>query len=53
MLYRIFPRTDWKISEIGFGMWGMGSWTGSDDDESLESLDYAVGKGCNFFDTGL
>ena len=24
----------WQVSEIGYGMWGMGGWTGSDDDES-------------------
>jgi aryl-alcohol dehydrogenase-like predicted oxidoreductase len=29
----------------------MGGWTGSDDDESLASLDRAVELGCNFFDT--
>jgi aryl-alcohol dehydrogenase-like predicted oxidoreductase len=32
-------------------MWGMAGWTGSDDDESLASLDRAVALGCNFFDT--
>jgi len=32
-------------------MWGMGGWTGSDDDESLSSLDLAIELGCNFFDT--
>jgi aryl-alcohol dehydrogenase-like predicted oxidoreductase len=32
-------------------MWGMGGWTGSDDDESLRALDRAIELGCNFFDT--
>jgi aryl-alcohol dehydrogenase-like predicted oxidoreductase len=32
-------------------MWGMGGWTGSDDAQSLESLQRAVDLGCNFFDT--
>ncbi len=32
-------------------MWGMAGWTGSDDDESLRSLQRAVALGCNFFDT--
>jgi aryl-alcohol dehydrogenase-like predicted oxidoreductase len=32
-------------------MWGMGGWTGSDDAESLASLQHAVDLGCNFFDT--
>ena len=53
MEYRIFPRTGWQISEIGLGMWGMGSWTGSDDAESLASLNLAVDLGCNFFDTAF
>jgi aryl-alcohol dehydrogenase-like predicted oxidoreductase len=32
-------------------MWGMAGWTGSEDEESLASLDRAVTLGCNFFDT--
>jgi aryl-alcohol dehydrogenase-like predicted oxidoreductase len=51
MRYRTFGRTGWQVSEIGYGMWGMAGWTGSDDDESLESLQLAVDLGCNFFDT--
>ena len=51
MQYRAFGRTGWKISEIGYGMWGMAGWTGSDDEESGRSLDRAVALGCNFFDT--
>ncbi|PYS89156.1 MAG: aldo/keto reductase [Acidobacteria bacterium] len=51
MRYRTFGRTGWQVSEIGYGMWGMGGWTGSDDAQSLESLQRAVDLGCNFFDT--
>jgi len=51
MNYRRFGRTDWLVSEIGCGMWGMGSWSGSDDEESLRSLQRALDLGCNFFDT--
>lgn len=51
MNYRRFGRTNWNVSEIGYGMWGMGGWTGSDDDESLAALQRAVDLGCNFFDT--
>lgn len=51
MQYRKFGRTNWEVSEIGYGMWGMGGWTGSDDDESMQSLQLAVDLGCNFFDT--
>jgi aryl-alcohol dehydrogenase-like predicted oxidoreductase len=49
--YRRFGRAGWSIGEIGYGMWGMGGWTGSDDDESTRSLQRAVDLGCNFFDT--
>jgi aryl-alcohol dehydrogenase-like predicted oxidoreductase len=51
MQYRSFGRTGWKVSQIGYGMWGMGGWTGSDDAESMESLERSVSLGCNFFDT--
>ena len=51
MRYRRFGRLGWDVSEIGYGMWGMGGWTGSDDQESLRALDRAVALGCNFFDT--
>jgi len=50
MEYRTFGRTGWRISEIGYGMWGMGDWSGSDDRESEQALDLAVELGCNFFD---
>ena len=39
------------MSEIGYGMWGMASWSNSDDEESLRSLQASVDRGCNFFDT--
>jgi aryl-alcohol dehydrogenase-like predicted oxidoreductase len=48
---RRFGRTGWQVSEIGYGMWGMGGWTGSDDAESLGSLHRAIELGCTFFDT--
>jgi len=48
---RTFGRIGWSVSEVGYGMWGMGSWSGSDDDESIASLERAVDLGCNFFDT--
>jgi aryl-alcohol dehydrogenase-like predicted oxidoreductase len=51
MRYRRFGRTGWRCSEIGYGMWGMGGWTGSDDEESLRALDRSFALGCNFFDT--
>jgi len=51
MQQRTFGRTGWSVSEVGYGMWGMGSWSGSNDDESMDSLERAVDLGCNFFDT--
>jgi aryl-alcohol dehydrogenase-like predicted oxidoreductase len=51
MKYRKLGRTNWEISEIGYGMWGMAGWTGSDDRESMEAMQLAVDMGCNFFDT--
>jgi aryl-alcohol dehydrogenase-like predicted oxidoreductase len=51
MKYRKFGRTGWDTSELGYGMWGMAGWTGSDDEESFSALQLAVDKGCNFFDT--
>lgn len=52
MQYRRFGRTGWEVSDIGYGMWGMGGdWKGSDDDEAMQSLHRAVELGCTFFDT--
>src|SRR5690349_18119192 len=51
MEYRRFGRLGWEVSEVGYGMWGLAGWTGSDDAESQESLEEAVRLGCNFFDT--
>lgn len=48
---RCFGRTGWMVSEIGYGMWGMGEWSGSQDAESLGALQRSVALGCNFFDT--
>jgi aryl-alcohol dehydrogenase-like predicted oxidoreductase len=51
MKYRELGKTEWQVSEIGYGMWGMAGWTGSDDEESMLSLQLSVDLGCNFFDT--
>jgi aryl-alcohol dehydrogenase-like predicted oxidoreductase len=39
------------VSELGYGMWGMAGWTGSNDDESTLALQRSVDLGCTFFDT--
>jgi aryl-alcohol dehydrogenase-like predicted oxidoreductase len=51
MQYRRFGRTDWQVSEIGYGMWGLAGWTGSDEAEVSQALEKSVALGCNFFDT--
>ncbi len=51
MEYRILGRTGLSVSEIGHGLWGMSGWTGSDDRESLATLQASLEKGCNFFDS--
>jgi aryl-alcohol dehydrogenase-like predicted oxidoreductase len=51
MLYRRFGRTHWKVSEIGYGMWGLAGWTGAEQGEVDLALEKSVELGCNFFDT--
>lgn len=53
MQYRRFGRAGWQVSEIGYGMWGMVAWSGSNDDESMTSLQRAADLGCTFFDTAF
>lgn len=51
MQYRRFGRTNWNVSEIGYGMWGLAGWTGADNQEVDQALARAIELGCNFFDT--
>ena len=51
MKYRRFGRTNFSVSDMAQGLWGMGGWSGSDDKESLGALQLAIDNGCNFFDT--
>ncbi len=53
MKTRVFGRTGWKVSEIGYGAWGIGAawWGKTDDAESVTSLRAAWDAGVNFFDT--
>src|SRR5262245_40927240 len=53
MRYRTFGRLGWRVSEVGYGMWGLAGWTGRDDEETRGSLQLAAELGCNFFDTAL
>ena len=54
MRYRLFPGTDVKASEVGFGTWTLstGWWGEKTDDEAVEMLRAAHSDfGINFFDT--
>lgn len=51
MKYRRLGRTDFSVSDIGHGLWGMSGWSGSDDQSSAQALQIAADLGCNFFDT--
>ena len=52
MKYRRFARTDWQVSEIGFGGWQLGgTWGQVDDAESIRALHHAFDRGVNFVDT--
>jgi aryl-alcohol dehydrogenase-like predicted oxidoreductase len=53
MKYRTFGRTGWRVSSVGYGMWGLGGWTGTDEEAARQALQLAVDLGCNFFDTAL
>ncbi len=55
MRYRKLGRTGLKVSEIGFGAWGIGKsmWVGAEDEVSLQALQTARDAGVNFFDTAL
>ena len=51
MRYRTFGRLGWRVSDVGYGMWGLAAWSGSDDQLTRDALEEAVALGCNFFDT--
>jgi aryl-alcohol dehydrogenase-like predicted oxidoreductase len=52
---RQLGRTEWMVSEIGFGAWGVGGalWGDRNDASSLEALSKAFDQGINFVDTAL
>lgn len=53
MQTRVFGRLGWPVSEVGYGLWGMGGWSGSNDDTSIAALERSIELGCTFFDTAL
>jgi aryl-alcohol dehydrogenase-like predicted oxidoreductase len=55
MKYRKLGRTNYEVSEIGYGAWGIGGalWVGADDGTSLAALRRAIELGLNVIDTAL
>ena len=55
MHYRKLGRTNYHVSEMGYGAWGVGGtqWLGGDDRQSLDALHAALERGVNFIDTAL
>ncbi len=55
MHYRQLGRTGIRVSEVGFGAWGIGKamWQGAEDDTSVAALRAALDAGCTFVDTAL
>ncbi|MEK6478220.1 aldo/keto reductase [Catalinimonas sp. 4WD22] len=61
MEYRAFGNTDLKVSEVGFGAWGIGGpamagdipigWGDVQDETSIKALQKAFELGMNFYDT--
>jgi aryl-alcohol dehydrogenase-like predicted oxidoreductase len=51
MKYRTFGRVGTPVAEIGIGTWGMGGWSGSDDEASRAALRRYLELGCNLIDT--
>ena len=55
MKTRQLGNTGYRISEIGFGGWGLGGqmWRGVDDADGRKALREAIDQGITFFDTAL
>jgi len=53
MKYREFGKTGWNVSEVGLGTWALGSdaWGDVDESQALKTLEEALERGINFFDT--
>lgn len=52
MRYRIFGRTGWEVSEIGFGAWAIGAdWGQVSETDALEAIHTSIDQGVNLIDT--
>lgn len=53
MKARTLGKTGFSVSEIGHGLWGMGSWSDADDEISRNALRRSIKGGCTFFDSAF
>src|ERR1035438_4878342 len=55
MIMKNFGKSDYPVSILGFGCWGIGKseWIGANDNESKKIFLKAIEEGINFFDTAL
>lgn len=52
MQYRNLGRTGWKVSDISFGAWAIGSsWGHVSEEDAMAALHTAIDEGVNFIDT--
>jgi len=52
MKYRIFGKTNWKVSEVGLGTWALGGgWGRVSESDAIGVLEKAIEGDINFFDT--
>ncbi len=52
MKYRTLGKTDWEVSAVSMGCWGIGGqWGPVDDGQATETIDAARDAGVNLFDT--
>lgn len=52
MKYRIFGKTNWKVSEVGLGTWALGGgWGRVSESDAIGVLEKAIERDINFFDT--
>lgn len=52
MKYNQLGNTDMRVSEVSFGTWAIGGdWGDVSKEEAVKSLNHAIDRGVNFFDT--
>ncbi|MBA4070399.1 MAG: aldo/keto reductase [Gemmatimonas sp.] len=48
---RPFGRVGWPVAPLGYGMWGLANWSGTDEQAVGDALEAAVAADVTFFDT--